>query len=264
MTFQYTVGERTLFSRVMSLLPGHALTARDRTIRVRRYWDIRFEVDHDHSPTYFSRRFKELLADSLSVHLRADVPVGGYISGGLDSSLIAMLACKADHRNRLGFHGRFTDHKGYDESHYAQAVANTANMTLHVTDITSANFRDQIGNVMYWLDFPVAGPGSFPQYMVSALAAKHLKVVLGGQGGDELLGGYARYLLAYFEQSVKAAIDGTYKNGHFVVTIESIVPNLGLLRRIQADDEGVLARGAVRRSRSPLFPAGRPIYRHGG
>src|SRR5712691_8622254 len=66
--------------------------------------------------------------------------------------------------------------------------------------------------------------------MVSQLAARHLKVVLGGQGGDEAFGGYARYLLAYFEQCIKAALDGTYKNGNFVVTIESIVPNLGLLR----------------------------------
>ena len=84
--------------------------------------------------------------------------------------------------------------------------------------------------MIYHLDFPVAGPGSFPQFMVSALAAKHLKVVLGGQGGDELLGGYARYLVAYFEQSIKAAMDGTYRQGNYVVTIESIVPNLGLLR----------------------------------
>ena len=66
--------------------------------------------------------------------------------------------------------------------------------------------------------------------MVSKFAAEKVKVVLGGQGGDEIFGGYARYLMAYFEQCIRAAIDGTYKNGNYVVTIESIVPNLGLLR----------------------------------
>ena len=76
----------------------------------------------------------------------------------------------------------------------------------------------------------MAGPGSFPQYMVSKLAASHVKVVLGGQGGDEIFGGYARYVIAYFEQCIKAAIEGTYKDGNYVVTMESIIQNLGLLR----------------------------------
>ena len=73
-----------------------------------------------------------------------------------------------------------------------------------------------------------------------------MKVVLGGQGGDEIFGGYARYLLAYFEQCIKAAIDGTYKNGNFVVTIESIVPHLGLLQEYKPLMRRVLARRAVR------------------
>jgi asparagine synthase (glutamine-hydrolysing) len=80
------------------------------------------------------------------------------------------------------------------------------------------------------LDFPVAGPGSFPQFMVSKLASQHLKVVLGGQGGDEIFGGYARYLLAYFEQCIKGAIDGTMHSGNYVVTYESIIPNLVTLK----------------------------------
>ena len=75
------------------------------------------------------------------------------------------------------------------------------------------------------MDFPVGGPGSFPQFIVSKLASDNVKVVLGGQGGDEIFGGYARYLVAYLEQCIKAAIDGTYKNGNYVVTIESIIPN---------------------------------------
>ena len=79
------------------------------------------------------------------------------------------------------------------------------------------------------MDYPAAGPGSFPQYMVSRAASRACKVILGGQGGDEVFGGYARYLIAYFEQCIKAAIDGTMHNGSFVVTYESIIPNLAAL-----------------------------------
>src|SRR5439155_13562300 len=152
------------------------------------------------------------------------------VSGGLDSSLIAVLAGRTERGVGECFHGRFTQFPGYDESDYARLAVERAGGRLHVIDITSRHFRDHIEDVVYHLDFPAAGPGSFAQFMVSQLAARHLKVVLGGQGGDEIFGGYARYLLAYFEQCIKAALDGTYKNGSFVVTIESIVRNLGLLR----------------------------------
>jgi asparagine synthase (glutamine-hydrolysing) len=230
LTFQYTIGEETLFRGVRQLLPGHALSIENGRVRVWRYWDVRYEINYDHSATYFERRLAELLDDSIAVHLRSDVPVGAYVSGGIDSSLIAILASKAAPAARDCFHGRFTDYPGYDESDFAAAAVARAGGRLHVVDITAQDFLATIGKVLYHLDFPVAGPGSFPQYMVSQLAARHLKVVLGGQGGDEIFGGYARYLLAYFEQCIKAALDGTYQNGNFVVTIESIVPNLGLLR----------------------------------
>ena len=230
LTFQYTIGEHTLFKGVKQLLPGHALLLENGQIRVWRYWDVKYEIDFDHSPRYFESRLAELVNDSLRLHLRSDVPVGSYVSGGIDSSLIAILAGKVDSANHHAFHGKFTEFPGYDESHYAQLAADRAGSTLHVVDIKARDFRDHIHDVLYHLDFPVAGPGSFPQYMVSKLASEHLKVVLGGQGGDEVFGGYARYLLAYFEQCIKAALDGNYRNGNFVVTIESIVPNLGLLR----------------------------------
>ncbi|MBR0801175.1 asparagine synthase (glutamine-hydrolyzing) [Bradyrhizobium jicamae] len=230
LTFQYTIGEKTLFKGISTLLPGHVLRVENGSVSTRRYWDVQYDVDFDHSPSYFERRFVELLSDSMFVHMRSDVPIGGYVSGGLDSSLVALLAAKLDHRSRNAFHGRFLEYPGYDESHFASEVTELADMSLHMVDITAEDFRKHISEVIYHLDFPVAGPGSFPQYMVSALAAKYLKVVFGGQGGDELLGGYARYLVAYFEQCIKAAIDGNYRNGNYVVTIESIVPNLGLLR----------------------------------
>jgi asparagine synthase (glutamine-hydrolysing) len=233
LTFQYTIGEKTLFRHVHQLLPGHSLVVENGRVHVRRYWDVHYEIDWTNNEAYFQNRLRELLSDSISVHLRSDVPVGAYISGGMDSSFIAIEAARLDPRNRHGFHGRFSQHPGYDESHFARSVSDSAGLALHVRDITATDFVDRIADVIWHLDFPVAGPGSFPQFMVSELAAKQVKVVLGGQGGDEMFGGYARYLVAYFEQCIKAAIQGTYKNGNYVVTIESIVPNLGLLREYQ-------------------------------
>ncbi len=230
LTFQYTIGTATLFRGIQQLLPGHALTVENGEVRTWRYWDVRYEIDYDHSPRYFENRLVELLDESVRLHLRSDVPVGAYVSGGADSSVIALLAAKASPGLAGCFHGRFTQYSGYDESGYARTAVEGAGAQLHIVDITAQDFRDHIEDVLYHLDVPVAGPGSFPQFMVSELAARHLKVVLGGQGGDEIFGGYARYLLAYFEQCIKAALDGTYKNGNFVVTIELIVPNLGLLR----------------------------------
>jgi asparagine synthase (glutamine-hydrolysing) len=230
LTFQFTIGEHTLFEGVKQLLPGHALSVESGTVKVWRYWDVRYEIDFEHSPVYFQRRLVELLQDSVAVHLRSDVPVGAYVSGGIDSSLVGMLAAQREASNREAFHGRFREFPGYDESRYAEIVARKMGGRLYIADITAEDFRKHLSDVIYHLDFPVAGPGSFPQFMVSQLAAKHVKVVLGGQGGDEIFGGYARYVLAYFEQCIKAAIEGTYQNGHYVVTIESIVPNLGLLR----------------------------------
>lgn len=233
LVFQYTIGEKTLFKGVKQLLPGHALTVEDGHVTTWRYWDVHYEIDLDHNPGYFERRLEELLADSLELHLRSDVPVGSYLSGGIDSSLITILAADLHGHAGKAFHGKFTEHPGYDESDYARIAAARAGSEFHEIDITADHFRDNIEKVIYHLDQPVAGPGSFPQLLVSGLARGHVKVVLGGQGGDEIFGGYARYLVAYLEQCIRAAIDGTYRNGNFVVTPESIIPNLTVLQEYQ-------------------------------
>jgi asparagine synthase (glutamine-hydrolysing) len=230
LTFQYTIGDKTLFKGVHQLLPGHAMCIENGKVFVWRYWDVRYEIDFDHSPRYFYRRLRELLEESIGLHVRSDVPVGCYLSGGIDSTLVYSLARTNFSISPLAFHGRFVEYPDYDESAFAFLAAENVGGQLCCADIRHEDFHDHIQRVIYYLDFPVAGPGSFPQYMVSRLASEHVKVVLGGQGGDEIFGGYARYLVAYFEQCIKAAIDGSYKNGNYVVTIESIVPNLGLLR----------------------------------
>jgi asparagine synthase (glutamine-hydrolysing) len=230
LTFQYSISDRTLFSGIHQLLPAHQMVISGDSITIERYWDVEYEIDYEHNQAYFQSEVRRLLDESIAIHLRSDVEVGAYVSGGVDSSLIAALASERSSSRTKAFHGRFLEYSGYDESSYAEAAVTGISGDLFVRDITARDFRENIRKVIYHLDFPVAGPGSFPQYMVSELAAQHLKVVLGGQGGDEIFGGYARYLVAYFEQCIKAAIDGTYRDGNFVVTIESIIPNLGLLR----------------------------------
>jgi asparagine synthase (glutamine-hydrolysing) len=230
LVFQYTIGDRSLFKHVHVLLPGHTLIVEGGEVRVSRYWDVRYDIDFDHKERWFTERMRSILQESVGVHLRSDVPVGAYLSGGIDSSLIAILASREKASGNVGFHGKFTQFPGYDESGYAAEAARDAGLTLHQVDITAQQFRDNIEKVIYHLDHPVAGPGSFPQYIVSQLASQHVKVVLGGQGGDEIFGGYARYLIAYFEQCITAAINGTYDNGNFVVTAESIIPHLTVLQ----------------------------------
>ncbi len=229
LTFQFPLAGKTLFRGIQELLPGHFLRVRNGNVETQRYWEVYFEPDFDHTADYYERRTQELLAESISLHLRADVPVGSYLSGGLDSSIVASLASTTHGPGMMGFSGRF-GMPGFDESRYARSVAEDRGFELHEVEIGPDDFVERIGDVIYHLDYPVAGPGSFPQFIVSELAARHRKVVLGGQGGDEIFGGYVRYLIAYFEQCIKGAIEGTMHTGNFVVTYESIIPNLETLR----------------------------------
>ncbi len=230
LTFQYTIGERSMFKNVQTLLPGHTLSIRKGEVEIRRYWDVHYEIDYGHSKEWFMEELRGLMEESMALHSRSDVPVGAYISGGIDSSLVGRMAAGLPQSAKLGFHGKFTQFPGYDESNYAQMACDNAGISLKQIDMTADDFREHIGKVIYHLDQPIAGPGAFPQYMVSKLASEHVKVVLGGQGGDEIFAGYARYLVAYLEQCLKAAIDGTHKNKYFVVTPASIIENLTVLQ----------------------------------
>jgi asparagine synthase (glutamine-hydrolysing) len=230
LAFQFTLNGDTLLNGVRQLPPAHALVVEGGRAVERRYWDVNYNIDRKQTPRYFHDRLRELMDDSIRLHLRSDTPVGAYLSGGIDSSLISILASRRQAAPMLCFHGAFKSHAGFDESGYARIAAQHAGASLHEIDINADDFRTTIFDVIRHLDEPIAGPGAFPQFMTAKLAARHVKVVLGGQGGDEIFGGYARYTIAYLEQCLKAAIDGTYKNGNYVVTIESIIPQLTMLQ----------------------------------
>jgi asparagine synthase (glutamine-hydrolysing) len=229
LAFQFCLGGKTLFKGIRELPPGHYLRLRRGVAEPHRYWEVFYEIDWDHKEGYFEERIEALLGESVRLHLRSDVPVSAYLSGGLDSSAVASIAGQAQGGLRA-FTGKFSEDPRYDESGYARLLAEQRGLELNEIDVGVSDFIETIEQVAYHMDYPAAGPGSFPQYLVSQAAAEQVKVILGGQGGDEIFGGYTRYLIAYFEQCIKGAIEGTLHDGNFVVTYESIIPNLVALR----------------------------------
>ncbi len=231
--FQFCLGQKTLIKDVWQLPAAHfSVISPGEEPHPKRYWEVHYDIDYNHTEQWFITRLRELLNDSVRLHLRADVEIGSYVSGGVDSSLLAALAREIRPEGSFkAFNGRFMDGLDFDESRYAQALADEKNIELHIVDIGEQDFVDHITQMIWHLDQPIAGPGSFPQYMVAKQVSAHIKVILGGQGGDEIFGGYARYLVAYFEQCIKGAVEGSLYNGNYVVSYESIIPNLETLRQ---------------------------------
>lgn len=232
LTFQFCLGEQTMFQHVRRVEPGCFVSGTpDGISQVTRYWDTDFRIDDTEPEGRLADQLRSLLDDSVRLQTRSDVPVGAYLSGGLDSSAVALMASRHVAQPMHLFHGRFNEGPEYDELQYAQIAAGAiTNSVLHVTAPTAADFVADMPKLIHAMDEPVAGPGLFPQYRVSALAARHVKVVLGGQGGDETFGGYARYLVGYLEQALKGAIFETQEEGRHLVSLASIIPNLPLLK----------------------------------
>jgi asparagine synthase (glutamine-hydrolysing) len=244
LTFQFCLEDRTLFAGVRKLQPGFLLHGRGAEIIEHLcYWDTNYQIDSYHTEAYFVDRLRYLLEDSVSLQLRSDVPLGGYLSGGIDSSVVCTLAARQLKTPFQMFHGRFDEGADYDESRYAREVAAAVAGEYHEVIPTPAQFADELPGLVYALDEPLAGPGLFPQYLVSKLAKEHVTVVLGGQGGDEVFGGYARYLVGYLEQALKGAIFETNEEGRHLVTLESLIPQLPMLKQYRPLLSQFLSRG---------------------
>jgi asparagine synthase (glutamine-hydrolysing) len=228
---QMVLGKETLFKSIHKLEPASYLKVSDNKIFEKSYWDVSYKVNEEKSMDNFLDELLVLLENSLSIQMRSDVPVGAYISGGLDSSIVATLAAKNYPNALKTFTGGFKDSPEYDETYFASIVSKTIGSEHFEIFPNYQDFLDNFEKLIYFMDEPVAGPGLFPQYMVSQLASKHVKVVLGGQGGDEIFGGYARYAVAYLEQCLKGTILENQEEENHIVTLQSILPNMPMLKQ---------------------------------
>ncbi len=193
---RYLSGTETLFKGVHRLQPGHTLTFEDGAIAIHQYWDIpagrRPDALESMSDADIVRRFRTLLEESVSIRLMADVPLGMFLSGGLDSSAIAALMSKMIDRPLQTFSVAFKD-RAFSELDYARQVATAIKADSHEVVIDDQDFFGALPRLIWHEDEPIAHPSSIPLYFVSALARDHVKVVLTGEGSDELLAGYGKY-----------------------------------------------------------------------
>ena len=202
LAFGYTSGEETLFAGIRKLMPGHTLTVdvtpRKLAVSVRSYWDVPgpdgpgspgagLKSDED-----WIRELRRRLEENIEMRLMSDVPLGMFLSGGVDSSAIAALMKRMVTGPVQTFSVGYTE-AAYSELSYARQVADTIGTNHHEVLVGMEDFFNALPQLVWHEDEPIAWPSSVSLYFVSRLAAQHVKVVLTGEGSDELFGGYARY-----------------------------------------------------------------------
>ena len=188
-----TSHDETLFASVKRLLPGHTLSWCDGKIKIERFWDVSFEPKHEPKPEKdYVEEWRELFKKSVGLRLMADVPLGMFLSGGIDSSAICAMMAEMVNEPIKTFSVGFAEREA-NEFEYARIVSDKFKTEHHEIIITPDEFFAELPNLVYHEDEPLGFIASVPLYFVSKLAQKHVKVVLTGEGSDEILGGYGRY-----------------------------------------------------------------------
>jgi len=196
LTFGYVPDPLTIFRGVHKLLPGHHLTFASGKLRVEQYWDFPYQelqVEAMQDEEECLEELRALLDDAVRVRLVADVPLGAFLSGGVDSSTVVGLMAR--HTNQpvktfsIGFH-----EDSYNELKYARIAARHFG-TDHHEFVVTPDICEIVDELVWHFDEPFADSSAIPTYMVSKLAREHVKVVLSGDGGDEVFAGYTRYAL---------------------------------------------------------------------
>ncbi len=194
-TLGYVPDPLSIYRGIHKLAPGHHLTFKDDAVKLTQYWDFSYDVADEATPreaTDYLEELRALLDESVRVRLVSDVPLGAFLSGGIDSS--AVVGLMARHMTQpvktfsIGFH-----EDSFNELKYARIAAKHFG-TEHQEFIVTPDICDIVDELAWHFDEPFADSSAIPTYMVSKLARQHVTVILSGDGGDELFAGYTRYV----------------------------------------------------------------------
>lgn len=191
LTFQFVPDPETLTENIHRLPPGHYFTKPlNGEMEITRYWEATF-APIQKSEDEFAKAIKDVLYDSVEKHMRSDVTVGSFLSGGVDSSIIVAIAREFNPKIKtisVGF-----EREGYSEIDVAKETADRLNVENISEIITAQQFMDEFPRFVWHMDDPLADPAAVPQFFLAEIARKHVKVALSGEGADEVFGGYTIY-----------------------------------------------------------------------
>lgn len=190
--YRYVPGPRTMFRGISKLQPGHLLRLKDGTVVIRPYWDLPLDGE-ELSREHADRQLWERLEECVRLHLISDVPLGVFLSGGIDSSTITGLAVRHVPGPVQTFAVGYPHGQEDDETGFARRVADHFRTQHRVLTLDPGSFWDFLTRMVWFLDEPVADPAAVPLYFLAEYARRHVTVVLSGEGGDELLAGYGIY-----------------------------------------------------------------------
>jgi asparagine synthase (glutamine-hydrolysing) len=214
LAFGYITGPETMFANVRKLMPGHTLELGERgEPRIAQYWDLTTEVDQEpRSREYYVKTYRELLEQAVSSHLMSDVPLGVFLSGGLDSSAVAALTKKIC-GNRIQTFSVGYGEEAFSELKYAREVADHIQSEHHEVRLSREEFFAILPKLTWHEDEPIVWPSSVSLYFVARLARERATVVLTGEGSDETLGGYTRYAWTLLNSRMDAAYRAVVPGG---------------------------------------------------
>ncbi|HDQ88831.1 MAG TPA: asparagine synthase (glutamine-hydrolyzing), partial [candidate division WWE3 bacterium] len=197
LTFGYVPAPKTGFKNIYKLPPAHFFTLCHGELNIKRYWSIDFTQKLPISYKEWQEEILNKLEESIKLRLMSDVPLGAFLSGGIDSSVVVAYAARNFPSKLKTFSMGFDDPE-FDETKYAQTVANKYNTDHHVFRVSSSDLIENIDLISSFYDEPFADDSNLPTFLLSQKTKEHVTVVLNGDGGDENFGGYERYAVVEF------------------------------------------------------------------
>lgn len=252
LTFEYIPSPWSILKGISKLPPGHTLTLRDGTLTIREYWDVHFQ-EEERSERELCQELRELLRDAVKIRLMSDVPLGAFLSGGIDSSAIVALMAGEMDRPVETFSIGFKE-SSYNESSFARIVSSHFKTKHHEFTI-EPDALALTEKLVAHLDEPFGDFSIFPTYLVSKMAREFVTVTLSGDGGDELFAGYDTYFANRMSQAY-GKVPRAIRHGLISPFVQQLPPTekkKGLLNRIKRFDEGMRLPDDLQHARWMIF-----------